>query len=325
MKSIYTNFKFISFVVFSLFFLSCMKEELPVQPYDRGGTITDKVVMGVNYENQIWYKLSNAKIVSSNNRTDWDIAFDCSSSNLVKLNSSIAARAVITNTTNFNTTFSTSAYTFKPDHPNGNKDSLALGDCFSHGKVCLIDRGFGISGNSLGIIKIQFLEANGNVLKFRYANLDGQNEKNIQISKNPAFNYLAFSFNTGNSLTIEPEKESYDLCFTTYTHIFYDPYNPYLVNGVLINSFGVEVAEVFNKSFSEISRNDIEAYQFSNYSDIIGYDWKEYNINQGTFIIFPEKNYLIKDSEGFYYKLHFIDFFDENGKKGCPTFEFQKL
>ena len=32
-----------------------------------------------------------------------------------------------------------------------------------------------------------------------------------------------------------------------------------------------------------------------------------------------------RDAKGFYYKLRFIDFYDDHGNKGNPKFEFQKF
>jgi hypothetical protein len=34
--------------------------------------------------------------------------------------------------------------------------------------------------------------------------------------------------------------------------------------------------------------------------------------------------YVLRDSEGFIYKLPFLDFYDDNGQKGAPTFALQR-
>src|SRR5690606_32914488 len=99
----------------------------------------------------------------------------------------------------------------------------------------------------------------------------------------------------------------------------------YLVTGCLNNRNGVEVAHVFNKDFESITLSDINLYSFSVATNGIGYNWKEYNFDTGNYAIFSHHNYLIKTTEGKYYKLHFIDFYDSSGVKGTPTFEFQEL
>ncbi len=60
----------------TLIFISCEKKELPAPKYDRGDVLTAQVNMTTNYKNQIWFSLSDNKIVSTNYKADWDIAFD---------------------------------------------------------------------------------------------------------------------------------------------------------------------------------------------------------------------------------------------------------
>jgi len=36
-------------------------------------------------------------------------------------------------------------------------------------------------------------------------------------------------------------------------------------------------------------------------------------------------NYVIRDRDGFFYKLRFIDFSNDMGEKGYPKFEFVRL
>ena len=54
------------------------------------------------------------------------------------------------------------------------------------------------------------------------------------------------------------------------------------------------------------------------YSDInvIGYDWKIYDFDTGFYTIDPSATYILSDTEGYFYKLRFIDFYNENGEKG---------
>ena len=59
--------------------------------------------------------------------------------------------------------------------------------------------------------------------------------------------------------------------------------------------------------------------------DVIGYDWKDFSLQTNTFTIFSDKIYLIKDASGNLFKLRFIDFYDDNGIKGSPAFEFMRL
>lgn len=307
-----------------LLFTACLKEELPVTPYNRGNVITAQVSMGNDYGTQVWYKLNTHQIVKTNAKTAWDLAFSCNDSNYVLLNTSLAAQAAPCNTANFNSVNSDAGLNYKIDHPGGNYDSLALKDLLN-GNVFIVDRGFTPSGNAIGKKKIQLLSVNTNQYVLKYADLNGSNEHTVSVTKNPDYHYIYLSFSNNQILTIEPQKYDWDLCFTSYTHVFYDPYTPYLVTGVLINTHDCQAAKIFHKNFADIQYQDVLNTSFTNQRDIIGYDWKTYNFNTAQFEIDFNKNYLIKDSEGFYYKLRFIGFYDNSGNKGNPKFEFQKL
>lgn len=51
--------------------------------------------------------------------------------------------------------------------------------------------------------------------------------------------------------------------------------------------------------------------------DEIGYDWKYYDLSgSGKYIIYQKKVFVIRDQQGYLYKLRFIDFYDNNGQKG---------
>jgi hypothetical protein len=161
---------------------------------------------------------------------------------------------------------------------------------------------------------------------YHFANLDGTNDITMNITKDVNYNFSFLSLN-GNITSIEPLKENWDLTFTQYTYIFYDqtPITPYIVTGCLSNRNKVEVAKVFDKDFADITFADVNNYSFSSDIDAIGYSWKEYDFDTSSYIIYYTKNYIIKTTEGKYYKLHFIDFYDGLGVKGTPTFEFQEL
>ena len=48
--------------------------------------------------------------------------------------------------------------------------------------------------------------------------------------------------------------------------------------------------------------------ELTNRADVIGYDWKYYNFDAGLYTIVPGLAYVIKDRDGFYYKLRFSIF-----------------
>jgi hypothetical protein len=75
----------------------------------------------------------------------------------------------------------------------------------------------------------------------------------------------------------------------------------------------------------DITREHALELEFSSRADVIGYDWKYYNFDAGVYTVVPDMNYVIRDRDGFFYKLRFIDFNNDVGEKGYPKFEFVRL
>ena len=71
-----------------------------------------------------------------------------------------------------------------------------------------------------------------------------------------------------------------------------------------------------------IEFSHIPEYTFSTNVNTIGYDWKAYT--GSTYVTYSHMNYIIRNRNGIYYKLHFIDFLAA-GIKGNPKWEFQRL
>jgi hypothetical protein len=316
------------FLLITIAFLlsSCFKEELPVIPFDRGGVLTNQVELGSSYAKQIYFDLGTNTVVKTNNKFVWDIAFDCSEGAIIRQNTALAASASVTSTSVFEEVDNTTPYDTLFDYSTGNIDSLAMGKWYEHGKVVIIDRGYGANGLSLGRLKFQMISLQNDVYTFRYSNLNGANYHEASVSKDDEYNYIGYSFTTHESIVHEPKKTDYDLCFTSYMHIFYEPeYTPYSVVGALINPYETTVHRDANNKFSLFNSVDIDNLTFSTNMDAIGYDWKVVDINTSQYTTLPQLTYLIKDNEGYYYKLHFLDYYNGLGQRGYPLFEFQLL
>ena len=312
------------FVLILTLFASCLKEDTPVQRPEPSDAVTLSVGMGSDYKYQIWFDLGTESIVKTSPKVDWDIAFDSrADQNHLYLNTSKMMLAAKSEQP-FEATNSTAGLTFKPDHNTGNPDSLAMAN-WALGDVYVIDLGTTETGVALGQLKLEITRLEDSTLYFRYAALDGSNEHIGSITQNSLYNHVAYSFATHQSLLAEPPKDQWDLVFTQYTKMFYEPFTPYLVTGVLINPNNVAVALDTVTPFLKITNQDIESYTYSTDMDAIGYDWKYYSLEESLFTVLSENTYLVKDTEGIYYKLHFIDFYDEQGLKGSPKFEMQRL
>jgi hypothetical protein len=309
-----------------LFFISCERDELPVKSYDRGDVQIISVPLESNYTNQVYVKLSNNSIVKINNKFAWDLGFSCKKSTLF-LNSSKAMYVSEVKNTLFEELLDTNGFEKykKWDAPSAHLDSTAFGLNLDTSSVFLVFLGYSDIGLSLGFKKMKFVNVNPKSYEFVYANLNGSDLKRVKVDKDPNYSKIQFSFTLNEVVFYEPIQSSYDLLFTQYTHTFYNPFQSYLVTGVLINQHGIRVGLIKHKSFLDVNLNDTANLQFTERADAIGYDWKQFSLNDNKFTVDPSKIYIISDKDGFYYKLHFIDFYNEHGQKGFPKFAFQKL
>ncbi|MGM0478697.1 MAG: HmuY family protein [Bacteroidota bacterium] len=318
--------KAICFSVIIVLAFGCLKEEIPVSPYSPGDVTTSSVNMEPNYKWQMYFDLGTDQMVGKNLKTKWDLGFTCcDSSHNVILNSSRSMFAYPTGTTDYTSVSDTVGYMHNQrfDLPGGNLDSTALNG-WENDEVFIIDRGYDSEGTHMGFRKFQVNEANGSQFEVTFGTLESTGNT-VSLPRNADYNYTFLNLETGQLVDAEPSKTSWDLVFTQYTHLFYEPeQTPYLVTGCLLNSHETRALQVDDGvSFEEIDLDYAAGLQLTEQQNTIGYDWKTFTGN--GFEINSDQIYVIKDIEGYFYKLRFIDFYDDQGNKGTPKFEFQQL
>jgi len=302
---------------------SCMKDEIPVLAHEEGEITTNEVNLSTDYRYQAYYDFGTNSFVKQHEKIEWDLGFETGVSGFhAVLNTSKSMRVAEFPIAAFASTTDTVGSQWKYDVTSGNLDSTAIGDWQSANSFYIIDRGYSHDGIHQGFRKLQILVVNNNEYEILFSGLDGSNEQTAILEKDSEYNFTFLSFNTNDVVEIEPQKDGWDIVFGQYSHLF-DPTFPYLVTGVLSNRNGVEVAEVFDKSFEEIGFDDTNNYPFSSNIDAIGYDWKTFT--GGSFTVHPEQSYIVKTTEGIYFKIHFIDFYNQMGDKGNPKFEVVAL
>lgn len=306
---------------------SCDPGEIAVAPFERGDVTTTQIDLGADYELQAYFDLGTNSFVKQNFKYDWELAFDCRDSvNRVYLNSSMLMKAFLLETEDFGVVPDPNNIDFRAEHHSYLLDSMPLTDLVNSNRVAVLDMGVNKNGNGRGYkkLKVRYDETTKEYA-LTYANLDGSKFQEAVVLKDPRFNTVEIDLTIGEAYQTSPPKADYDLYFGQYTYQFYEPYLAYLVVGVTINPHLTVVAVDQERDFTEIDRETLSSYAFTNYRDAIGYDWKYYNIEEGFFVVYPDITYIIEDSEGFFYKLHFIDFYSEAGLKGNPKFEFQRI
>ncbi len=319
----------ITIILFATSFLTaCIKDEIPVTPYDRGDVVEKQLAMESDYRNQLFFSLEAQEIISANLKSSWDLAFSCATDGYqVQINGANAAKVYETNKTNFQD-FSGLDFDnldWEWDRPHGDLDSTAIGDYRANGNVFIMDRGYDEEGNELGRVQFRLIQESKDTYKIFWATTNGNHKMEKVISKDASKNNVCFSFDQSDVVKVEPNKEQWDLLFSQYTHIFFNPFTAYTVTGVLINPNKTEVAIDTSIAFVDLSMDNLGELKFTRDANAIGYNWKYYSLSAGQFTVYDKVNYIIKTNKGFYYKLHFVDFYNAQGEKGFPKFEFQKL
>lgn len=309
---------------------SCIKKELPVPVHQSGDVTGATASMDPTYKYQVYFSLKNNAEVGRNLKTIWDIGFETGANGYhVVLNTSKSMFARNTGKTAFTSVSYNDTAGFaankKWDACNGEMDSTAIGDWRSDTNIYIIDRGFNELGQQQGMEKLQLLSVSSDSYTLRFAALDGTGDTTVTITKDTTYNLAFLSFSTRMQLLVEPPKNSWDIAFTQYTYVFYDevPPVPYLVTGCLLNRYNTMAVRDTNTGFKDIVFADLGRYSFAYDLSAIGYDWKTYNGSGYT--INTGYNYIIHASEGVYYKLHFIGFYNNSGLKGNPAWEYQQL
>lgn len=304
--------------------IGCFKKEIPVDKPVSGAT-TAQVELGGNYANQIYYDLETNSVLRQNNREVWDLAFESGEAGFhILLNESRVMAAALSSETDINALTSDAGLTYTWDLHTGNLDSTAIGNWQSLGKVYAIDLGTGLSGASLGKKKLKVVSVSNTEYQIQFADLNSTSAHTFTIPKSSTAGFTYFSM-TGNGtlMDIEPDKGTWDLVFTAYCHVF-DEHTPYSVVGVLSNRYGVKVQEV-TIPFADLEHSDILESAFEDRINVIGYDWKTYDFDNGTYVVSSNRTFVVKTINGRYYKLRFVDYYDQNGVKGAPKFELQEL
>ena len=326
----------LAFLLLLMFFLhSCFEDESPVPPHEQGDLEEGQAALGPTYGNQVYFDLSDNEVVASNILSDWDLSFSGETGGwTIRLNSSRFMLAGNSMDTIFSGNLDPEQLDMRFDTSDGNPDSTAIGTWYepsgdsirSLRYVYLIDLGTDDQGEAIGFKKVSF-DLAGNDILLRMANPDSSMDTIVHVRLDPQALSTYYSFQNGVRDNV-PEPGTWSLLFSRYTTMLVtdegDDY-PYLVVGALLNPNGVQAALDTIHDFMDIGIGDIAELEFTSRADIIGYEWKEYDFDAGVYTIVPGLSYVIRDRDGFYYKLRFVDFYSDEGIKGYPTFEYVRL
>ncbi len=335
----------LTLMLIAVLFFSCQKEEEAIVLPPPGDVEQLIAVMGNNYDDQVYVSLSKGKVHVVPYR-NYDLAFEAAPQGFhIYLNGAKYMFACPAGTSDFFLA-DTSSASWRVDAEHLHTDSTALGNwwvaAFSntsgHSDVFIIDRGrMDHSGNER-YRKIQVLAADDVHYRIRFSYLDNSNVTVLDIPKNSDYSLMYFSFAGNGSLVQQaPPAADWDIVFTKYTHVYFDeppgsPYRYYPVTGTLINIWNRTTGTVLKMDsvpdfipFSSFTYSNVAGLPFTANADVIGFDWKYYDFNNSKYLITPNLYYVLKNPDGFYFKIRMIDFYDQNFNKGTVTMEYQRI
>lgn len=356
--------KFLTFILFlAVFsFTSCESDNSSTEPIAiiiDGAAVTPNVG-GPNEPNQVYVDLST-NTSATVQRDSWDLGFYSGTESRVIINGSIYMAAAKLETTDIDAvnSLSTDVQELQPkvavgtfdaantayvDAPFGTITETAIAeisDTNENNNVYLVNLGFevgsetpatgsvAISGDARGWKKIRILKNGANYV-LQYADLDATTHNEITISKNAAYNFSFFSFDTEAEVFVEPEKSNWDLNFTVFTNEISGygsyGYSDYITNNTKASAqvYMIDTDED-DSTYDTFTKDDVVSANFTNDQRSIGSSWRNGGGPGSLPSLKDNVFYVVNDTDGNLYKLKFLAFTNADGERGYPEFVYSLL
>lgn len=353
--------KLFLFPVVALFLASCSSDDnnndpVITDPVNNelitfGGQTNPLEVGGATEPNQVYVDLSGTS-ASPVIRDSWDLGFYSGSEFRVIINGAVRMAAKQLETTDITETVeednSVAVGTFDSanmayvDDPQGETFGTAFGELATseaEAKVFLVNRGSevpttepaagssNVAGDSRGWKKVK-IWVDGSDYKIQFADLASVNFEEVTISKNSLFNHVYFNLGNGEVVQIQPQKDSWDMNFTTFTNEVFQGevsagayfYSDFIVINTLAGVAAYKV-EGGQDTFDAFTALDVVPSEFSNDQRAIGAEWRNVTPVQ----LYDDVFFVLKDSEGNLFKIKFISMLNTEGHRGFPLFQYQLL
>jgi len=321
------------------------------------GNSLSPAVGGPSQVNQVYIDLSSGAMTTAP-RISWDLGFYSGNEFRVVLNNSVKMSAKSLSTTDLSKVVSEDSSMVigqgagsvdQIDNPSGIITGTAIAEVSandSENPVYLINLGSNPSttppalgsvaadsGTHRGWKKVRILR-NGNGYKFQYADLTATTFNEIIIDKKAAYNFSFFSFTSNGTVNVEPQKDKWDINFTTFTNIVGGT-TPYFYPDFVVNNSrgGALVYSVSTDDFSynNFTRANVDNSKFEEDQRGIGSSWRStsapgpdgFPVSQ--FVLKTNIFYVIKDPAGNYYKIKMTGGALPNMERGHPTFVYELL
>jgi len=300
--------------------------------------VTDTVILGTGYVDQVWYSLANDE-VNRSPKANWDLGFAAngtmSADILVNTTGSGAIWAYPKSDISGWSSVDTSGLSTWSKMQNAETEWYgALGRYADPSNP--FDLGWGVydlsthivSGDSIYIVKTQggafkklFInQLAGSTYTFTYANLDGSDSTTSELMKTTysGKNHGYFSLDTKTAVDREPDASDWDLTFCQWN----SQLGGSIVTGVLQNDT-VKVALAKVDPATRASYTNYAPYTFSTNINGIGYNWKTFT--GSTYTYNDSSIYFVRTNNGDIWKMTFTNFISGASGNGSIIFTKQML
>ncbi len=296
--------------------------------------VSDQVSLGQGYTEQSFYSLQDGEVASVSN-IDWDIAFltEGFNSSILINDNTYTSLYLYSNDVSDWANVDTTGLNWEPLR-NSEIDWKKGAFTQTQNSADPFDYGWGqyagppshiVSGNRIFILevgngdfkKIIIESLDFGVYTFKYADLDGSNEV-VEVVNNADFankNFWYYSIQNQEVLDREPVTEDWDITFTPYSSEVAPGLN-YLVVGALQN-LGISASQASGVSVEDANWSDYSLIEDIN---VIGSDWKFFDMDNFVYVIEDDLSYFVQDGEGNIWQLVFTGF----GGSSSGTIEFTK-
>lgn len=286
--------------------------------FAKAQAINETVSLGASYANETWYQLSSGTETSAA-KSEWDLAFAADGfSSAIRINGATGTQLwSYQNGTNadWSSVDTAGLSTWTPLYNSSEDWNIGAFDQ-NVNTTNPMDFGWGVynvtthfvTGDSLFIIqlsngdfkKLDIINLANGAYNFRYSNLDNSDEVTRAFTKSDytgkLFGY--YSIIDDAFLDREPALDSWDLVFKQYIDFVPTPYG---VTGILSNPNWV-VAEA-NGVSDPSTYVDFGSQTFEDVINVIGYDWKTFNMSTFVYDISDDVVFFMQNEGGDIWKI----------------------
>jgi len=188
-------------------------------------------------------------------------------------------------------------------------------------------------GDARGYMKVRIL-TNGSSYTIQYAALSNTTDfSEITVNKDGNYNHTAVSLTDGQIVNNEPMSSNWDIDFGGVFSYYGSQgplvagltYSDYTLHNTLggVGLYQIIVEDDTTPSYTSFTYADVNETSFV-YNDraVVGSDWR----NLGDPVsVKNDRYYVVKDTDGNYYKFRFTAVVSETGERGYPQFQYELL